>query len=62
MRTMTETSTKPVVPVVGYLKQWMFDPNHQYHPLLTRAAGAMSATAGGDSPANSRASARRHPA
>jgi hypothetical protein len=35
---MTETSTtSPVMLAVGYFKQWMVDPNHPHHSLLTKA-------------------------
>jgi len=34
---MTEMITSPVAEVVGYLKQWMFDPNNaSRHPLLAK--------------------------
>ena len=33
---MTEMITSPVAEVAGYLKQWMFDPNHPHHPLRAK--------------------------
>jgi len=35
---MTETTTSTAAEVAGYLKQWMFDPNHAPHPLLAKPA------------------------
>jgi hypothetical protein len=33
---MTEMTTSRAAEVAGYLKQWMFDPNHAPHPLLAK--------------------------
>jgi hypothetical protein len=33
---MTEMTTSQAAEVVGYLKQWMFDPNNAPHPLLAK--------------------------
>jgi len=33
---MTETTTSRAAEVAGYLKQWMFDPNHAHHPLRAK--------------------------
>jgi len=30
---MTQTTTSRAAEVAGYLKQWMFDPNHAHHSL-----------------------------
>lgn len=34
---MTDTATTPVMTAVGYLTQWMLDPNHHHHSLLPKA-------------------------
>jgi hypothetical protein len=31
-----QTTTSPAAEVAGYLKQWMFDPNHTHHPLCAK--------------------------
>jgi hypothetical protein len=33
---MTEATTSTAAEVAGYLKQWMFDPNHPHHPLRAK--------------------------
>ena len=33
---MTEMTTSSAAEVAGYLKQWMFDPNHAHHPLRAK--------------------------
>ena len=33
---MTEMTTSQAAEVAGYLKQWMFDPNHTHHPLRAK--------------------------
>ena len=30
------TTTSSAAEVAGYLKQWMFDPNHAHHPLRAK--------------------------
>jgi hypothetical protein len=33
---MTQMTTSRAAEVAGYLKQWMFDPNHPHHPLRAK--------------------------
>jgi hypothetical protein len=40
---MTEMTTSSAAEVAGYLKQWMFNPNHAPHPLLAKSAFTGSA-------------------
>ena len=32
------TATSDAVTAAGYLKQWMFDPNHAHHPLYAKSS------------------------
>ena len=42
---MTQMTTSRAAEVAGYLKPWMFDPNHAHHPL--RAKPSMPWNPGG---------------